>query len=113
MILMSHNIVNCMDNKMPASLSKNVHDILRNTLDFSGIIITDDLAMGAVKKYVENGEAATQAVLAGNDMIISSDFKNQKQEVLNSIKNGKISEDIINTAVRRILAMKYLYKVIY
>lgn len=111
-ILVSHNIVNCMDSTRPASLSEKVHEILRNDLKFSGIIITDDLAMDAVKTYVENGEAAIQAVLAGNDMIISSDFVKQKQEVVEAVKNGKIKEETINQAVKRILAWKYAYKVI-
>ena len=111
-ILVNHNIVNCMDKDLPASLSKKVHDILRNELKFSGLIITDDLAMDAVKSYVENGEAAVQAVLAGNDMIISSDFKTQRDEVLNAVKNGKISEELIDNAVKRILACKYEYGII-
>ena len=74
--------------------------------------MTDDLAMDAVKTYVDNGEAAVQAVQAGNDMIISSDFAKQKQEVVTAVKNGKISESVINTAVKRILAWKYAYKII-
>lgn len=111
-ILVNHNIVNCMDSNFPASLSKKVHDILRNELEFSGIIMTDDLAMDAVKGYVENGEAAVQAVLAGNDMIITSDFVTQRNEVLESVKSGKISEELINKAVRRILACKYAYHII-
>ena len=101
-----------MDAEKPASLSEKVHEILREELNFSGIIMTDDLAMDAVKSYVENGEAAVQAVLAGNDMIISSNFAEQKQEILNAIKNKKISEDIINKAVKRILAFKYAYNII-
>lgn len=111
-ILVSHNVVKSMDADKPASLSKNVHNILREKLNFSGIIITDDLAMDAVKEYVENGEAAVQAVLAGNDMIISSDFTKQKQEILNAVKQGKISEEQIDKAVKRILAWKYMYKII-
>ena len=111
-ILVSHNIVKSMDSDKPASLSENVHSILRNELNFSGIIMTDDLAMDAVKEYVENGEAAVQAVLAGNDIIISSDFKNEKEEILNAINDGKVSEEQINQAVKRILAWKYTYKVI-
>ena len=111
-ILVNHNIINCMDSKYPASLSENVHKILRNDLEFSGLIITDDLAMDAVKQYALNNEAATQAVIAGNDIIITSDFVNQKQEVLNAIKSNKISEDTINKAVRRILACKYMYGII-
>ncbi len=111
-ILVSHNIVKSMDPDNPASLSTKVHNILRNELEFSGLIITDDLAMDAVKDYTENGEAAVQAVLAGNDMIISSNFKVQKQEVLNAIKEGIIDEELINIAVRRILACKYSYGII-
>ena len=111
-ILVSHNVINAMDKNLPASLSKNVHDTLREDLGFTGIIMTDDLAMDAVKSYVENGEAAVQAVLAGNDMIISSDFKTQRDEVLNAVKQGKVSEELIDTAVRRILACKYAYGII-
>lgn len=111
-ILVSHNIVKSMDENKPASLSENVHKILREDLNFSGIVMTDDLAMDAVKSYVENGEAAVQAVLAGNDMIISSDFVSQKQEILKAIKEKKINEDIINKAVRRILSMKIAYGII-
>ena len=111
-ILVSHNIVECMDASMPASLSSNVHNVLREKLEFTGLIITDDLAMDAVKEYVENGNATTQAVLAGNDLIISSDFVNQKSEVMESIKKGDISEYIIDTAVRRVLAWKICYGII-
>lgn len=109
-ILVSHNIVKSMDSDRPASLSKNVHDILRNELNFSGIIITDDLFMDAIKEYVE--DAAVQAVLAGNDMIISSDFVEQREEILNAVKQERISEEQINKAVKRILAWKYMYKII-
>ena len=108
-ILVSHNIVKSMDENKPASLSENVHKILREDLNFSGIAMTDDLAMDAVKSYVENGEAAVQAVLAGNDMIISSDFVPQKQEILKAIQEKKINEDMINKAVRRIISMKIAY----
>ena len=111
-VLVSHNIVKSIDEKFPASLSEGAHNILREQLDFSGVIMTDDLAMDAVKQYSENGEAAVQAVLAGNDMIITSDFEKQRQEVLNAINEGRISEDKIDLAVRRILAMKYCYGLI-
>ncbi len=111
-VLVSHNIVNCMDSNKPASLSKNVLKILREDFGFSGLIITDDLAMDAVKTYVENGESAALAVLAGNDLIISSSFVEQKHEILTAVKNGIISEEVINIAVRRILACKYYYGII-
>ena len=111
-ILVSHNIVKCMDEQNPASLSENVHNILRDELGFTGLIITDDLSMDAVKEYADNGRAAVQAVKAGNDMIISSDFVKQKQEVVSAVESGEISEEIIDTAVKRILACKMTYKII-
>ncbi len=111
-VLVSHNIVESMDRTMPASLSKPVHDVLRNELDFTGVIMTDDLAMDAVKKYVVNNEAATAAVLAGNDLIITSDFLRQKEEVVNAVKTGKISEKQIDMAVHRVVAMKIAYGII-
>lgn len=111
-VLVNHNIVKSMDPNFPASLSDNVHRILREDLKFSGLIITDDLAMNAVKSYVENGQSAVRAVLAGNDMIISSNFTKQRDEVLEAIKDGTISEDIINRAVIRILACKMNYGII-
>ncbi len=111
-ILVSHNTVKAMDENYPASLSENVHKILREDLNFSGIVITDDLSMEAVKTYAENGDVAVQAVLAGNDMLISSNFVEQKQEILKAIEENKIRENIINKAVRRILSMKIAYGII-
>ena len=108
-ILVNHNIILSMDAERPASLSEIIHNILRRELNFSGIIMTDDLAMDAVKSYAENGEAAVQAVLAGNDMIITSNLAEQHQEILYAIKNGVISESQIDKSVRRILACKYMY----
>ena len=68
--------------------------------------MTEDLDMSAVKQYVTNNEAATLAINAGNDMIITSDFVEMYNEVLESVKNGKIKEDTINKAVLRIISWK-------
>ena len=106
-VLVSHNIMMSIDNTYPASLSEKVISELRNKLKFSGIIITDDLAMDAVKGYVEDGKAATLAINAGNDMIITSDFISMKNEVLESYKEGAIKEETINKAVTRVIAWKY------
>ena len=109
-ILVSHNVVNAIDSELPASLSKKVNDELRNTLGFTGIIMTDDLDMGAVSKYVEDNVSATLAINAGNDMIITTDYESMFNEVLNNVKNGTIKEETINKAVMRIIAWKYAYQ---
>lgn len=106
-VLVSHNIIKALDENYPGSLSKNVVGELRNTLGFTGIIMTDDLAMDAVKSYVSEGKAATMAINAGNDMIITSDFLTMYNEVLASIENGEIKESTIDKAVLRIIAWKY------
>lgn len=111
-ILVSHNIINCLDSTKPASLSKKVISELRGKLNFTGIIITDDLAMDAVKEYVENNQAATLAIEAGNDMIITSDFITMYKELLNSVNNKILTEETINQAVRRVLAWKYYTKLL-
>ena len=104
-VLVSHNVVECMDAALPASLSPAVHEVLRETLDFDGIVITDDLAMDAVKQYA-NGEAAVLAVLAGNDMLITSDYQNDIPAVLAAVADGRIAESDIDAHVLRILRYK-------
>lgn len=105
MILMSHNIIKQVEDGMPASLSSNVHKILRNNLSFTGIIITDDLAMSAITNYVSN--PVVKAITSGNDMIIISDYQKGYQEVLNALDDGTISEDYLDYLVFRILSWKY------
>ena len=104
-VLVSHNIVECMDDALPASLSPEVHRILREDLGFDGIAITDDLAMDAVKQYA-NGEAAVLAVLAGNDMLITSDYWNDIPAVLAAVADGRIAESDIDAHVLRVLRYK-------
>ncbi len=105
-ILVSHNIVTCMDADMPASLSANVHTILREKLGFEGVIMTDDLVMEAITKYTDGKAAAIEAVKAGNDLLIASDYQTQIPAVIEAVQSGEISEDTIDQAVMRVLIMK-------
>lgn len=102
-VLVSHNIVESIDSELPASLSKKVIDILRNDMDFTGIIMTDDLSMGALSE-IPSPEA--MAVKAGCDMLIVSDLEKSYKALLTSIKNQDISEDRINESVLRIIKWK-------
>ena len=106
-VLVSHNIVNSIDSSHPSSLSQKAVLELRNQLDFSGLVITDDLAMDAVSSYVSDGKAASMAVNAGNDMIITSDFISMYYEILDSVHNGVVKEERINDAATKVLALKY------
>lgn len=106
-VLVSHNVMSCVDNQLPASLSPAVHNELRSTLGFQGVIMTDDLAMDAVAAYAGDQSPAVMAVKAGNDMIITTDFQTQIPEVVQAVKSGEIDEAQIDQSVTRILQWKY------
>lgn len=107
MVMVSHNIVNAFDKKNPASLSKKVHQYLRKDMKFDGVIVTDDLAMEGAAGLVKNaGDAAVKAILAGNDMLATRDYKEQYEAVYQAYKKGKITKKQINASVKRILLMK-------
>ena len=109
MILVSHNIVLCKDKKYPASLSKAWHDILRNELNYTGLILTDDLSMGAIKKYTDNISEAVLAVNAGNDILLTSDYYKHYDALMKAADDGKITEETVDKACKRIIAWKFKY----
>lgn len=106
MVLVSHTVVECMDPQAPASLSAKVHQILRQELGFSGVIVTDDLYMKGIQDFTGPENAAVQAVQAGNDLLCCTDFEVQVPAVVDAVKSGKISEQQVDASVRRILEMK-------
>ncbi len=104
-ILVSHNIVTALDDSMPASLSPKVMAYLRQTMGYAGVIVTDDLVMGALGAYTPE-EAAVLAVQAGADLLCSTDFDTQLPAVLEAVRDGHISEQTIDSAVLRVLTWK-------
>ena len=105
-VLVSHNIVECMDPDLPASLSPAVHNLLRQDLGFDGVVMTDDLAMDAVGAYAGDGAVAVMALQAGNDMVVTTDYRSQIPKVLEAVENGSLEEAAIDAACRRVLRWK-------
>ena len=105
-VLVSHNIMTAVDDSLPASLSPAVHDLLRTELDFDGVVMTDDLAMDAVAAYAEGGAVAVMALQAGNDLVITTDYRSQIPKAIEAVKTGTLSEETIHTACRRVLQWK-------
>lgn len=105
-VMVTHNIMECVDAELPSSISPKVHELLRSELGFTGVIITDDLAMDGIMKYAESGEAAVLAILAGNDMLCCSDYPSQYPAVLAAVQSGRISAERVDESVRRILQWK-------
>ena len=105
-ILVSHTIINCLDDAQPATLSPAVHDYLRNTMGFDGVIVTDDLVMQAITDTYGAEEAAVLAVLAGNDLLCSTEYRIQYPAVLEAVQEGRISVAQLDKSVMRILQWK-------
>lgn len=106
-VMVTHNIVECMDKERPASLSSKVHELLRNELGFTGIIVTDDLEMGAIKEYSDGNSAAAEAFIAGNDMVCVSNIGEAYQSIYDAVNSGEINSDKLDRSVMRIIAWKY------
>ena len=96
---------------LPSSLSKNfITNLLRDELGFEGLVITDDLEMGAIVKNYGIGEACKMAVVAGADMLaICADpmaIRDGYNAVLRAAQCGEITEDRIDKSLFRISTVK-------
>lgn len=106
MIMVSHIVMESVDSENPSSLSPEVHRIIRENLGYEGVILTDDLNMGAIQNDMTMTEATTKAFAAGNDMIFSADFAASLEGAKSAVASGAVSEEQINASVERILKMK-------
>ena len=104
---------------LPATLSKKILGMLREDLGFEGIIITDSLAMDAIKNYYDRKDAAKLAINAGADMLLMPidyhesvdtyirELKDYVKMIVKMVEDGEIEESTIDESVRRILTLKY------
>lgn len=111
MVMISHYKYSAFDAENSATLSPVVvTEILRGELGFNGVVVTDDLGMGAVSKYHDEKSLGVQAVKAGVDIILSChEYEKQKtlyDGIFEAVKSSEISEQRIDESVRRILKMK-------
>lgn len=106
-ILVSHNIVRAIDKKVPASISPKVNQLIRKELKFDKVVMTDDLDMAGIADYTGQDQAAFQALKAGNDLVMTSQYQKQIPYIIKQIKNKKLSQSRIDQACKRVLSMKY------
>ncbi len=105
-VLVSHNIVSAIDKDKPASLSSAINKLLRDDLGFTGIVITDDLSMTAITTNYKN-TAVRDAILAGNDLLIVTDYESAIKEIKAALLDGSLTEDMLNKIALRNLAWKF------
>lgn len=111
MIMVGHLRYTAIDPANSASLSSAIiTELLRNEMGFKGVVITDDLEMGAIKNNVELGTLGVKVIKAGADIaLVCHNYESQQivyNSILDAVKRGEISEARIDESVRRILKMK-------
>ena len=105
-VMMSHLTVISLDATHPASLSEKAIHKLRKELGFQGVIMTDDLHMGAITKNYAPEKAAVQAIQAGNDMIITGWSEDLYYAIYNAVEENEIPLDQLENSVERIIQWK-------
>lgn len=115
-VMTAHILLSEIDSKYPASLSKKViTNLLRKQLKYNGVVITDDLTMGAIVDNYELETAAVKAIQAGTDIVLIAHggyatLTTVIAEIKSAVLNGEISEDRIDESVRRIIQLKESYR---
>lgn len=111
-VMVAHLYVPALEKQsgIPASISYEIiTNLLKNTYQYKGLIITDALNMNAVAKKFPAGELDLRAFKAGNDiMLFSQDVPNGKALIKTAIEKGEISENRLAESVKKILKTKFL-----
>ena len=110
-IMVSHAMYPQIDAAHPSSLSKAIiTDWLRKDMGYNGVVVTDDMDMGALAKHYTFGDMAVQSILAGSDILLVCHEYEHMQEAYNglmkAVKDGRISKERLDESVKRILLMK-------
>lgn len=114
-VMVAHILFPKLDPDHPASLSDVIiGEHLRGKFNYDGVVITDDLSMGAIAKNYKLDEAALATVKAGSDiLLVAHSYESAKtifDTLISAVKSGKITESRIDESVYRILALKQQYK---
>ena len=110
-IMVSHAMYPQIDAAHPSSLSKAIiTDWLRKDMGYNGVVVTDDMDMGALAKHYTFSDMAVQSILAGSDILLVCHEYEHMQEAYNglmkAVKDGRISKERLDESVKRILLMK-------
>lgn len=110
MVMMSHILMSDVDAEHPASLSQKVHQLLREELNFEGVIITDDLTMDAIELSYDDPQI--QAISAGNDLLITTSMEVSIDSMMKAVNENRLSWNKIEESVTRVLRLKKNCKIL-
>jgi len=124
MVMTSHIVFSALDPNVPATFSERIlKDLLRKSMGFEGVVLTDSLNMGAITKHREPADACVESLRAGADVILLAQeqydapmedflasYDRLVEAVTKAVDSGLISEVRLNESVGRILDLKARYK---
>ena len=105
-ILVTNNIIDSVDNQNPATLSKDIHNLLREDLKYNGVIMTDDVTDLNNNEFGNDSEIVIKAIKAGNDLIMTSRPQIYFESLITAINNGEICLNELDLSVLRVIAWK-------
>ncbi|MBR2387048.1 hypothetical protein IKA92_07125 [bacterium] len=114
-VMVSHVFINKIDSNYPASMSENtIKKLLREEIGFNGVVVTDDLQMGAIKNNYSLDETIIQTSKASADILLFANFfepdmkipKKAVKIIKKAIENGEITEEEIEKSYNRIIELK-------
>ena len=113
-VMVAHILFPQIDPDNPSTLSKTIiTDILKGEMGFEGVVITDDMTMGAIVENYSIGDAVVKSILAGSDLIlVCHGYENELQAIdaiRGAVEKGIISEDRIDESVYKVLKLKKKY----
>jgi beta-N-acetylhexosaminidase len=110
-VMIAHMDIPALDNTkdLPSTLSRPiVTGILKDSLGFKGLVVSDAMEMKAVTKYFPNGEADVRAFLAGNDIIeLSANSALAIRKIKKAIRKKQITGEEFDAKIKKVLAAKY------
>lgn len=114
-VMVAHLLMKSIDPDTPSSYSKPViNDLLREEMGFKGVVITDDMTMGAISGSADVGEASVKSVIAGSNMILIGHEYALEEAVIQALTeaahSGVIPEEMLNDRVRATLELKHKYQ---
>ncbi|MBS7566157.1 glycoside hydrolase family 3 [Mucilaginibacter sp. Bleaf8] len=110
-IMVAHMNIPALDKtpRLPSTLSRPIiTGLLKDSLGFKGLIVSDAMEMKGVTKYFPQGEGDVRAFIAGNDILeLSEDSERAIRKIKKAIRSGQVSEAELDAKVKKVLAAKY------
>lgn len=111
-VMTHHGVFPAVDAEFPASISRKWMDLLRQELGFTGLVVTDDLIMGAIRSQYGDEESVILALNAGADLLMHTALSASYVDIIEkAIAEGRVKVERVEEACRRVLEHKARYVV--